>query len=361
MTFYPDLMVFENGAPVTGAADWPKRREELLDILRREEYGYAPLPPAEVTAEVTEVDTVCASGHARLEYINLSFQAEKGGFCLPFKFFAPNDGERHPTVVLINFRPEPYDRSFPAEEILENGFALALVCYEDITKDDGDFSDKLAGLYSRPADGTGWGKISLWAFGVSRVVDYIQTRSEVDAEQIAVAGHSRLGKTALWCGAQDERVKFVLVNDSGCGGAALEQTKHEGGETIAVMAERFPYWFCENRSKYAQSTENMPFDQHFLVAAVAPRYVAIGSASLDAWADQYSEQLSAVAASPVWEILGRKGFIGPTDPASIGDAFGEGAVSYHLRDGIHFLGRGDWLHYMRFMKEHMNDGGDESV
>ncbi len=353
MIFHPDLMVFQNGAPVLTPADWQKRRLELLDILQKEEYGYPPSPPETISARITSIDDRCASGHARLEYIDLSFQAEKGEFTLPIKFFAPNDGKKHPTVVMINFRPDPYDRLFPIEEILDNGFALALVCYKDITSDDGDFSDKLAGLYSRANDGTGWGKISLWAFGVSRVIDYIQTRSEVDKNNISVAGHSRLGKTALWCAAQDERVRFALVNDSGCGGAALEQTKHEGAETIAHMARVFPFWFCENRSKYAQSIENMPFDQHFLVAAVAPRYVAIGSASLDYWADQYSEQLSAVAASCAWELHGKKGLIAPEEPASVGDVYNDGSVSYHLRDGIHFFGRSDWLNYMSFMKKHI--------
>ena len=186
------------------------------------------------------------------------------------------------------------------------------------------------------------------------MIDYLLTRSEVDAENIAVAGHSRLGKTALLCAAQDERVKFVFVNDSGCGGAALEQTKHEGGETIAVMAQNFPYWFCENRSKYAESTEKIPFDQHFLIAAAAPRYVAIGSASLDSWADPYSEQLGGAAASPAWEICGKKGLVAPEAPAPVGAAYQDGCISYHLRDGIHFFGRGDWLQYMAFMEKHMD-------
>lgn len=351
--YRPELMTFANGAPVRNTADWEKRRNELIDILRREEYGYPPAPPDAVRAETVNIDSKCASGHARLENINLTFSAEKGDFTFPIKFFVPTDGQKHPTVVLINFRPDPYDMYFPIEEILDNGFALALVNYQDITSDDGDFSNGLAGLYSRPYDGTGWGKISLWAFGISRVIDYLVTRSEVDTANIAVAGHSRLGKTALWCAAQDERVKTALINDSGCGGAALEQTKHDGAETIAFMAEAFPFWFCENRSKFAHSAENMPFDQHFLIAAVAPRYVAIGSASLDDWADQYSEQLSAVAATPAWEIYGKPGLIAPDRPAMIGETFGDGSISYHLRDGIHFFGRGDWLAYMDFMKKNM--------
>lgn len=353
MMLKPDLMISQNGNPVQNVSDWEKRRLELLDVLWREEYGYPLKAPQNVSAKITSIDNKCASGHARLEYIDLSFQAEKGEFVLPIKFFVPTDGKKHPTIVLINFRPDPYDMYFPIEEILDNGFALALVCYKDITSDNDDFSDKLAGLYNRPHDGTGWGKISLWAFGVSRVIDYMQTREEVDVDNIAVAGHSRLGKTALLCAAQDTRVKFVFVNGSGCGGVALEQIKHEGGETIKDMSRNFPFWFCENRDKYADDIENMPFDQHFLVAAVAPRYVAIGCADLDAWADPYSEQLNGIVASAAWELYGKKGLIAPETPAPIGSVYNDGCISYHLRDGIHFFGRNDWLNYMAFMKKHM--------
>ena len=170
---------------------------------------------------------------------------------------------------------------------------------------------------------------------------------------MAVCGLSRLGKTALVCGAFDERFKFVYSNNSGCGGAALEQIKHEGAETIAVMNEAFPAWFCENRRKYAGHEDTMPFDQHFLTGLIAPRYAAIGSASLDDWADQYSEQLCAIAASPAWKVCGREGYIGKENPAKIGDVFNDGDVSYHLRDEIHFFGRKDWLVWMDFIKKNL--------
>ena len=146
MKFKPDVLVFQNGDPVRDAADWKKRRLELLDVLWSEEYGYPPAPPEKVSAAVTNVDNQCASGHARLESVDISFQAEKGEFVLPIKFFVPNDGKKHPAIVLINFRPDPYDMYFPVEEILDHGFALALVYYGDITGDDGDFSKWLAGL-----------------------------------------------------------------------------------------------------------------------------------------------------------------------------------------------------------------------
>ena len=349
MKFTPDLLTFSDGEKVVSAADWQRRREELIDILCREEYGYSPEKPQQVTGTVVRRAEECCSGHAVLEEIWLSFNTEKGVFHFPIKFFVPKNGRKNPLIILINFRPDAYDMYFPIEEIIDSGFAFATVCYQDITSDDDDMKNGIAGEYARGEESTAWGKIGMWAFGASRILDYLETREEVDASNVAIAGHSRLGKTALWCAAQDERFRFAISNDSGCGGAALEQTKHEGCDSIATMALRFPYWFCQNRHRYADKQVARPFDQHFLLAAIAPRFVAVGSASLDAWADPYSEQLACVAASDAWEVQGKKGYIGSREPAQTGESFSEGSISYHLRDGIHFMGRSDWLAYMRFI------------
>ena len=353
MEFRPDILMFNNGTLVTNEEQWQERRTELKEILMRQEYGYMPPLPKAVKGEVESSDHKCASGHAVLDRINITFDTPKGDFTFPIMFFAPNDGKKHPLIVLINFGAEPYHMYFPAEEIIDNGFGLAVVYYNDVSQDNDDLTDKLAGCFDRPADGTGYGKIMLWAYAASRAADYLVTRPEVDSHNMAVCGHSRLGKTAMVCGAFDERFKCVYSNDSGCDDAALEQTKHDGGETIAVMNKAFPAWFCENRRQYAGHEDTMPFDQHFLAALVAPRYLAIGSASLDDWADQYSEQLCAIASSPAWKVCGKDGYIGKETPADIGDIFSDGDVSYHLRDGMHFFGRYDWNVWMNFIKKHM--------
>lgn len=350
----PALLKLNDGRWVENGEDWRVRRQEILDILRREEYGYSPQAPERVKGTVRAVDKKCCSGHARLESIDISFAADKGEVSFPIKLFIPENGKKNPLFLLLNFRPDAYDMYFPAEEILDNGFALAVVYYQDITSDNGDFTDKLAGMYRRKYDGTDWGKISMWAWGASRVLDYLLTRSEVNFENVAVIGHSRLGKTALWCAAQDERFRFAFSNDSGCAGAALERIKHENAETIESITRVLPYWFCENYHRYAKNVESMPFDQHFLLGAIAPRFLCVGSASLDAWADPYSEQLCCCEASPAWEVNGHMGFVGPKESAHIGDSFHEGNIGYHLRDGIHFLGRTDWLQYMAFMKKKIN-------
>ena len=142
------------------------------------------------------------------------------------------------------------------------------------------------------------------------------------------------------------RIRFTCANDAGCGGDALEQTKHPGAEDYAAMARSFPYWFCGNRSRYIDHPEERPYDQHFLLGAIAPRFAAVSSASLDRWADPYSQQLCCAAASPAWERHGLRGFVGTESPA---------AVAYHLRGGLHYLSRQDWLFYMDFVRRHKGE------
>ena len=349
MTFQPELLTFLNGEPVT-AENWSTRRQELLAILSDNIYGRSPAAPATVVGTVTGQERACCSGHAVLETVEIAFNTEKGRFTFPLRLFVPKKPGKHPLILLLNFRENVYDQYCPAEEIVDNGFALGVVCYSQITADNGDMSDGLAGMYSRQYS---WGKIGMWAWGASRALDYLVTRPEVDAARITVIGHSRLGKAALWCAAQDERVACVCSNDSGCAGAAYERLKGPNAETVAHITKTFPYWFCETYAQYAGQPEAMPFDQHFLLAAVAPRFVSVASASEDAWADPYAEQLCCVAASPAWKLAGVPGFVGEERPAAVGESWLDGHIGYFLRDGIHFLGRGDWLQHMAYIKRHI--------
>ena len=354
MVFYPELLRFESGRPVASAKDWPARRVEILNILAKEEYGFLPPVYAPGTGKVVNSAEKCCSGHAVLESVEITVQTDRGPFTFPMHAFVPTRVKETPCplFLLVNFRPDIYDMYYPTEEIVDNGFILAVLNYSDVTSDDGNMQDGLCGLFDRPEDGTGFGKITLWAWAASRALDYWFTRPEVDKAHTAVIGHSRLGKTALWCGANDERFRYVFSNDSGCAGAAYEREKHEGAEKIDDIAARFPYWFCENYQRYVGKPQALPFDQHELLALIAPRYLSVHSASRDQWADPVSEQLSCTAASPVWELLGETGFMGNDAPFVPEQNEDGGHIAYYLRDGIHFLGRGDWLRAMEFIKKH---------
>ncbi len=351
MRFEPELLCFADGTPVREPAQWPARRAELLEILRREEYGVSPNAPAAVTGEVVSSEWACCSGHAMLERLRIRFETDNGAFSFPMHLFLPRAEKPVPLFILLNFRPDEYDKYYPVEEIMDNGFALAVIHYKDVTSDDGDFTNGLAAMYDR--EKYTWGKIGMWAWAASRALDYLSTRPEFDTANVAVIGHSRLGKTALWCAAQDERFRFGISNDSGCGGAAYERGKVEGNEMVKQITTNFPYWFCEKYQEWVGRADEMPFDQHFLLAAIAPRHVCVGSAQGDFWAAPTHEQASCIGASPAWELHGLPGYLGSREPAVPGDDFSAGRIGYHLRDGIHFLGRGDWLAYMAYIKKHL--------
>ncbi len=352
MIFQPELLKFENGAPVNTIDDWRARREEILTILQREVYGVSPAAPEKVVGTVLSSNGKCCSGHANLERIELSFDTDKGPYSFRFNLFVPKKEGKYPLFILLNFRADEYDMYYPAEEIIDNGFAVAVIHYNEVTKDSRDMEDGLSGMYDR--EKYSWGKIGMWAFAASRALDYLETRPEIDKDNVAVIGHSRLGKTALWCGAQDERFKFAISNDSGAGGAAYGHAKVEGNEMIADVIRLFPYWFCEKYKEWIGKDKEIPFDQHMLIAALAPRYAVVGSAEEDIWAGPYQEQLSCIGASPAWEIYGLDGYIGTKFAAKPGDDFSDGHIGYHLRDGVHFLGRGDWVSYMNFVKKHLS-------
>lgn len=328
-------------------------RNEMLNILFEEEYGHLPEKPANVSWKVAEeiVGNFCA-GKAVLNKITATCEIGEKVFSFPFYLALPTAEGKHPFFVHINFRDSVPDRYMPTEELIDNGFAVFSFCYEDVTKDNDDLTDGLAGvLYEngkrKPNDA---GKIAMWAWAAHRVMDYAQTLDAVlDLKNAIVCGHSRLGKTALLTAATDERFAFAYSNDSGCGGAAI--TRGKMGETVKDICRSFPYWFCENYKKYIDNTENMPFDQHYLLAGIAPRKVLVGSASEDSWADPVSEQLCCIAASEMFE----KGFVCETFPAEIGCEFFDGDIGYHLRKGRHYFSREDWLKLIKFVRSHYNE------
>ena len=330
-----------------------KSREEMLEILQREEYGYLPPKPDAITWEVIPREVMpreiknFACGNATVEKVIAHCKLGDREFSFPFYAILPTAPGKHPFFAFVNFYDPIPNRYLPAEELVDNGFGVLMVCYKDVTSDDGDFTNGLAGvLYQDGKRGpTDAGKIAMWAWACHRLMDYAETRPELDTARCAVCGHSRLGKTALLAAATDERFPIGYSNDSGCSGAAI--TRGKQGETAAKIYNKFPFWFCENYEKYGDNEEHMPFDQHYLLASIAPRKVLVGSASEDAWADPVSEQLCCMAASPAFE----KGYVGPDRPAEIGEAFMEGDIGYHLRKGSHYFGRADWHRLMEFLNK----------
>lgn len=236
-------------------------------------------------------------------------------------------------------------------EILDAEFGLVTLYYGDIDPDfDDGFQNGVHEKLGVPSDSEA-ASIATWAWGLSRVVDALESVDAVDAKRIAVIGHSRLGKTSLWAGASDERIALVISNNSGCGGAALSRRRI--GETVGKINDSFPHWFCGNFKKYGRNEEEMPFDSHILLAMIAPRPLYVASAQEDRWADPKGEFLSCVHAAPVYELLGSSGL--PSTKMPPLNQSVQGTIGYHIRAGKHDVTDYDWKQYIRFAKHHLVD------
>jgi hypothetical protein len=349
----PDVLIMNDGTPVTTAEQFELRKEEIRELLQREVYGFLPKAPAKVEyadmgGDITFYNWAGKADHLRY---NLFFETGNGRFSFPFYYIIPKAVKNPKVVVYISFDEKVPNKYLPVEEIIDQGFAIAHMYYNDITVDiEDDFSSGLSPLFLKPDRGPEEpGKIALWAYAASRVLDFLIEDARCDTANSAICGHSRLGKTALLAGMMDERFKFVLANHSGCSGDAI--TRGKGGEQIKNILQRFPFWFCKNYAKYIDNHDALPFDQHFLLAAIAPRYLCTGGALQDTWADPFSQYLSACTLNRVYALYGKKGLVHPDRLPEPGETFHEGDVGFHLRDGEHFLSRYDWNKYLSFINK----------
>lgn len=335
--------------------EWEKVRPLVAKMMQECEYGYIPAKPESFAVEIEEcTDKKMWAGKAT--HLSLKIKSVINGeeFTFPATYIYPNKGDKFKTFVHINFRPDIPDRYMPTEEIIDNGFACLSFCYEDVTSDDGDFTNGLAGVIYKNSVRTvhSPGKIAMWAWAAMRAMDFLQTRDEVDKENICVCGHSRLGKTALLTAAMDERFAVAHSNCSGCSGDSLNRGKAEGNETIEDMLNRFWFWYCENYKSFAGKDNETPFDQHFLSALIAPRKLHIASAAEDVWAGPNLEFFFCAASSEVYELYGKKGFVyEDEDFLKTGKYLNEGTVGLCHREGKHFFSRTDWLGLMDFMNK----------
>ncbi len=323
-------------------------KQKILELLLEEEYGTLPEDFNFINATESFCDKSFCAGKAALLRLELLCEVSGKRFAFPVYYVRRNADKPSPCFLHINFRDNVPDRYQPTEEIIDSGYSVISFCYKDVTKDNDDFTDGLAGIVypNGRRNSRQCGKIGLWACAAMRVMDHIQTLPEIDKDRISVIGHSRLGKTALLAGALDERFYCAISNDSGCSGAALSRGKR--GERIKDICKTFPYWFSENYKKYADNEEAMPFDQHFLIAANAPHRVYVASAVEDLWADPESEYISCKLARSYFNDLGLTTCLTEEMP-SVDGGISEGYIGYHIRSGSHYLSREDWRKVISFL------------
>ena len=395
----PDPLVTRDGRPVADARTWREvRRPEILELFRTHVYGRAPGRPAKLTFDVFDLDRAvelfpatatrpAGIAHVTRKQVTIRLTGQADGPSIDLLMYLPNLGRPVPVFLLLNFAgnhavctdpgirlsrswmrssyPGVVDNRateasrgsaasrFPLDQILARGYGVVTAYYGDIDPDfDDGFKNGVHGAFDRPdapRPPDAWGSIAAWAWGLSRAMDYLETDPDVDSRRVAVLGHSRLGKTALWAGAQDERFAMVISNNSGCGGAALSRRCF--GETVTRINQHFPHWFCENFKRYNDRESELPVDQHMLIALIAPRPVYVASAEEDRWADPKGEFLSARHADPVYRLLGSDGMAVSEMPGLEQPVMS--TIGYHIRPGNHDLALYDWQRYVDFADKHL--------
>ena len=385
----PDLLVSQKGRKIKHVKQWEKiRRPEILHLFQEEVYGKVPGQLNISNVIVHEDHAEALEGLAVRKQVDLVFSKNGKELTLGLLIYLPRTEEKVPVFLACNFlgnhtvSADPdirlteswvpdhpslgiihnqiteqsrgvSDDRWPVEMIIKSGYGLVTFYCGDVDPDRDEFQDGIHPFFykedqTRPRSNE-WGTIAAWAWGLSRVMDYLESDGDVNAQQVIVLGHSRLGKAALWAAASDPRFAMCISNESGCMGAALSRRKF--GETVATINSNFPHWFCGKFKKYSGYEEELPVDQHMLLALIAPRPLYVSSAADDLWSDPKGEFLSAKLASAVYRLYGLPGL--PVEEMPEPDTPVSGIVSYHIRSGKHDITRYDWEQYIRFADEQM--------
>ena len=388
----PELLLCEDGTKVIDSSVWiTKRRPEILDLFATYVYGKFPPAESEITYEEISVNQAALDGRAIRHEIAINYFSNAKKLTINLALYLPKSASTPVPIFLgsnfngnhavdhdesisintkwmrntldeksvVNNRATESSRGFeasrwPLELIIEKGFGVATFYYGDVEADHPDgWKNGIRAALSPGGESAEfadhyWGAISAWSWGLSRALDYLVTNPAVDSKRVALIGHSRLGKAALWAGSLDERFALVISNNSGAGGISL--ARRDFGESIRSINENFPHWFCGNYKRFNDSPETLPVDMHQLAALIAPRPLYIASAQEDAWADPRGEFLAGKNAEPVYALFGKPGLAVAQWPP-VNQPVGE-FIGYHIRTGKHDVTTYDWQQFLRFASQH---------
>ena len=368
----PPLLTTAEGETVTSPEHWKRiRRPQILSLFSNLVYGRLPTPdsPIKTEYEVVEVDPAFMNGKATRKDVAIRFENDRGTAEMRVLVFVPNQADKPvPAFMKLSFnntRSDDFDphptragtirSGWPLGEFFERGYAFVAVYQQDVVRhNEVSFDRGIAPLFYQQGQSFPkaheWGVLSIVSWSAMRALDYLETEADIDAGRVAIMGHSKMGKATLWAAAQDERFALAISAQSGCAGAALWRRKF--GETLEKMVTRFPYWLSRNAWKFVNQEDDLPVDQHMLLALIAPRPVYVASGVEDSWADPRGEYLSAYHASELYRLLGKKGLVSEASPRA-GAAIIESDVGYHLREGGHSVELYDWRRFMDFADFHL--------
>lgn len=358
----PNVLRKTDGKLVNNKKAWQKeRRPEIISLFKQNIYGQMPTALDSIKFELTRKVTNAMDGRACLKEVTIKIWNGGKSVAIPIVLFIPNNRKKPaPVFLLINNRskkntdPSRLVKStfWPAEMIIEKGYAIASFQVADAAPDQKDTYQHgvIDQLYPEQLKcGDGMKAIGAWAWTASRVMDYFESDKDIDARKVAIVGHSRGGKTSLWAAALDQRFAMVFSSCSGNSGAALSRRKY--GETISLINKQFGYWFAGNYEKYSNRENELPVDQHMLIALMAPRPVYTTNAVEDRWADPLGSYLSLLNAAAVYKLYGKKPALGSELPA-VNTPIINSDIGYHFRTGIHDLNVYDWENFIRFADYH---------
>lgn len=370
-----DPLVTIEGSRINTTEEWLNlRRPQIMGMFASTIYGRVPEPESPVLVEYKTLseDKDFFDGRCTRKHILATYSNERGRVQMHLALFVPND-VKGPVPVLLRLgfgdvkgqniemeNIQAYGKlgnGTPLIDFLDKGFGVACIKGGEVIGDENSFRNSIQKLYykgnqSMPRADE-WGVIAGISWQLSRAMDYLETDADVDKSKVAIVGFSKLGKATLWAGAQDTRFAMVLSQNSGCAGAALWRRRF--GENLKYMC-RFPHWLCDNAQKYIGREEDLPVDQHMLIACIAPRPVYITSGINDLWADNMGEYISAHNATPVYELFGLEGQ--PTkERPRVNEPAADRALAYSIRSGAHGYEPTDWVQYINFMDFHFNKEG----
>jgi hypothetical protein len=368
----PPLLVTGEGKHIATPEEWRAiRRPQILALFGNLVYGCVPEPesPIKTSFEIVKTDSKFMKGKATRKDVRIRFQNDRGRAEMLILVFVPNKARKAvPALMMHSFdntrspgfrehpdKPGQLKNGWPLGDLLDRGYALVAVSQDNlVAHNEVEFQKGVHPLFYHDGQSfpkaNEWGVISAIAWGGMRALDYLETDKGIDAKQVAIMGHSKCGKAALWTAAQDERFALAISAQSGCAGAAL--WRRRSGETVEKMATRFPYWLCRNAWKFTGQEDDLPVDQHMLLALIAPRPVYVFSGMEDKWADPRGEYLSAYHASEVYRLLGKTGLASEASPP-VDQAITESDVGYHIREGGHSVEPYDWERILEFIDFHL--------